>query len=227
MLKATDYYSYAQQNNLQLDYLRTIDAETWQQLKTSNDASALALFSGGLFSLSDDYSTFDEKRTKYLETVHYSRNESQAINILQITTSPRAFPAYEQCLEHLSQVGLVVFASKEDVNQIELHVKYQNPSGVSSIVLTGLVSGGSVPGAPVGHLWKDGTRWGIKSGKGFHCKPAYRYFSNDSHRCSCRWLDTVYPHLHASRRDFELGLRWDDGCAKAKRSSCIGTLSQQ
>jgi hypothetical protein len=163
---AKDYYSYAQKSNLKEDYLRSIDAESWQELRKDNSFDLTGMFSGGLFSLSDDYSSFESKRTKYLESVHYNRNQEQALNILHVTTAARAYPAYEACLRSLSE-GLRVWPSRESLDQIELHVKYANPASVRSMVLEGLVSGGSVPGAPRGHLWKDGTRWGVNQEKVF------------------------------------------------------------
>jgi hypothetical protein len=167
VLRAKDYYSYAQKNNLEIDFLRSIDSETWQQMKTSNDVNLLGVFSGGLFSLSDDYNTFNEKRIHYLESVHYNRTESQAVNILEITSAPRAYDAYSNCLQHIVQPGLIAWAAKEDPNHIELHVKYVNPAGVAHMVLEGLVSGGSVAGAPKGHLWRDGTKWTVMQEKVF------------------------------------------------------------
>jgi hypothetical protein len=157
-----DYYSYAEQNSLQEDFLKSIDAESWEQLRQSNQVNATGLFSAGLFSFSDDYKSFDEKRSKYLETIHYSRNRQQAVSILQITTGPRAYPAYEACLRSLGDgPPLRVWASREDMGKIELHVKYVNPAGTRSMVLAGLVSGGAVTGAPPGHLWRDGKKWGV------------------------------------------------------------------
>lgn len=166
VLTAKDYYSYASTNNLKEDYLRTIDSQTWQEIKTSNNFEFTGLFSGGLFSVSDDYSTFDSKRTKYLESVHYSRDQQQATNILKITTSPRAYPAYEACLRGISS-GLTAWASKESQDEIELHVKYANPANVKSILLEGHVRGGSVKGVPKGHIWKDSLKWGINQEKTF------------------------------------------------------------
>src|SRR5271167_708852 len=71
---AKDYYSYAMKNSLVEDYVRSIDSETWTEMKTDNKFDSAGFFSGGFFSLSDDYSTFDSKRTKYLDNQHYSRN---------------------------------------------------------------------------------------------------------------------------------------------------------
>lgn len=163
---AKDYYSYAQQNNLQEDFLRSIDSESWEELRRSNSANATGLFSAGLFSFSDDYNALDSKRTKYLDSIHYSRNQQQALNILQITTAPRAYPAYEACLRSLS-TGLAVWASRETLDQIELHVRYANPPGVKSMALEGLVSGGSVANTVAGHLWADGSKWGVNQEKVF------------------------------------------------------------
>jgi hypothetical protein len=167
VLKIQDYYSFAQKNNLMLDYIRSIDYETFEQMKRNANAGGSALLPVGLFSANMSYDDFNQKRTKFLENEHYNRTESQAINILQITTSPRAYTAYTDCLAHINQPGLIAWAAKEDSNTIELHVKYQNPTGVPSMRINGTLTGGSVAGAPQNHLWKDGTRWGIMQEKVF------------------------------------------------------------
>ena len=167
VLKSRDYYSYAQQSNLQVDYIRSIDYETFEQIKHDANAGQTALLPAGLFSANESYSDFDEKRQKYLDNTHYNRTESQATSILEITTAPRAYTAYSDCLQHIGQQGLIVWAAKEDTKTIELHVKYQNPPAIRSMVLEGLVSGGAINNELKGHLWKDGTRWGINQEKVF------------------------------------------------------------
>lgn len=164
---AKDYYSYALKNNLTEDYLKSIDQESWTEMKTDNKFDGTALFSGGLFSLSDDYSTFDSKRTKYLENEHYNRTQQQALDILKITTSDRAYSAYEACLRTVA-TGLTVWASHSSLDKIDLRIRYANPPGRPSITLIGTVRGGSVAGAPVGHLWREGSpqaRWGVNQEK--------------------------------------------------------------
>lgn len=94
-----DYYSYAEQHNLRLDFVRSIDYESWETLRKSQSGGA-SLFD--VFSFHDDYATFSQKRSKYLETFHYTRSEEHARSILQITTAERAYPAYEHCLETVS-----------------------------------------------------------------------------------------------------------------------------
>jgi hypothetical protein len=170
VLKSQDYYSFAQQDNLQIDYIRSIDSQTFEQIKHDASAGQTALLPAGLFSANESYSDFNEKRQRYLDNTHYNRTESQATNILQITISPRAYTAYAQCLEHISQQGLIVWAAKEDTNSIELHVKYQNPSQIHGMQLEGLVNGGLVQGSIQGHLWRDGARWGVNQEKVFTIK---------------------------------------------------------
>ena len=46
--------------------------------------------------------SFDESRHTYLENLHYSRSQQQAIDILQITASDRAYGAYEACLRTIA-----------------------------------------------------------------------------------------------------------------------------
>jgi hypothetical protein len=90
---AKDYYSYAMKNNLQEDFLRSIDSDSYSQAKEEINSNGSAY--GGAFTGSNDYNKFSEARDKYLESVHYSRNQQQALDILQITTSDRAYAAYE------------------------------------------------------------------------------------------------------------------------------------
>jgi hypothetical protein len=172
ILMARDYYSYSEQNNLQLDYLKSIDAETYQQLKSDNKLNFLGLSDDGAIKLDDNYDSFNEIRNKYLNNVHYSRNQQQALAILQETTNPRAYTAYQQCLESLgSGTGspLRVYAVNEDMDTIELRVKY---GGVGRKVLVGTVFGGEVAGAPSGHLWKDGVKFEANVTKPFFIRRA-------------------------------------------------------
>lgn len=164
-----DYYSYAMKNNLIEDYVRSIDSETWSEMKRDNKFDSSGFFSGGFFSISDDYSAFDSKRTKYLDNQHYSRNQQQALDILKITTSDRAYVAYESCLRTVSS-GVTVWASHANMDTIDLRVRYANPAGNKGMRLVGTVSGGTVAGAPRGHLWREGSaagRWTVNQEKHF------------------------------------------------------------
>jgi hypothetical protein len=156
---AKDYYAYAQKHDLDEDFLRTVDAESWEQFQKSGSTGA-NLFD--IFSFSDDYKTFNEKRNKYLESVHYARTEQQAENILQIVTAARAYPAYETCLRTVANgPALRVWASSEDMEQIQLRVRYVNPPNVKSMTMQGFVGGGKVTGAPKGRLWAGSKTWGV------------------------------------------------------------------
>lgn len=161
---AKDYYSYAEDKQLLVDWLRTIDEQTYESAKKDNSFSLLGVFTGGLFSLGDDYHQFDEKRRKYFEQEHYNRSESDARRILSITTSDRAYSAYEACLRTIGNgAGVLVWASKQSMDRIDLIVRYVNPAGHPSARLTGHVDGGHVAGLPPGLLWRNGTRWGTNT----------------------------------------------------------------
>jgi hypothetical protein len=145
-------------NNLQEDFLRSVDDESFKQ--TNEDITTKGSAYGGAFTGENDYSKFDDERKKYLETVHYSRNQQQALDILQITTSDRAYTAYETCLRTISTgPALLVWASKESMNEIDLRVKYINAASVKGIELYGTVDGGSVAGEPSGMIWSEGAHW--------------------------------------------------------------------
>jgi hypothetical protein len=155
---AKDYYSYAMKNNLQDDFLRSVDSESFKQAK--EDITSKGSAYGGAFTGDNEYSKFDEDRNKYLETVHYNRNQQQAIDILEVTTSDRAYTAYESCLRTIATgPALLVWASRETMNEIELRVKYVNGANVKGIELYGTVEGGSVSGEPSGMIWSAGPKW--------------------------------------------------------------------
>lgn len=117
---------------------------------------SVAMFSGGFFSMNDDNSQFDEKRTKYLNDQHYHRSESDAKRLITLTTSDRAFQAYEACLKSLPMSsGLLVWASKISMSSIILEVKYINPPGTRNVKLSSVLVGGKVAGVPTGQLWRQ------------------------------------------------------------------------
>jgi hypothetical protein len=132
---------------------------------------------GGLFSGSNTYSKFDEQRNSYLEHAHYSRNKQQALNILQITTGDRAYTAYEACVRSIATgPALVVWASRETMDEIDLRVRYMNAPGSKEMDLYGTVTGGSVEGEPQGVIWSKGgvfthnNRWGVNQERLFVIK---------------------------------------------------------
>ncbi len=161
-----DYYSYALRTHMQQDWLASVDASSYEYLKQSNSLGLFAVFSGGGFNLTDDYNDFNLKRTSYLSKLHYTFDQDTALNIVKTTTSDRAYDAYRECLRGTSS-GLKVWAGRESLGQIELHVLYTNPDGVASMPMTGSVAGGSVTGQPAGQLFPPGTVWGINSEKIF------------------------------------------------------------
>jgi hypothetical protein len=173
---AKDYYSYAMRNNLQEDFLRSIDNESYKQAKEDITASGSAY--GGAFTGDSEYHKFDEDRKKYLENLHYSRSQQQALDILQITTSDRAYTAYEACLRTIATgPALLVWASRETMNEIELRVKYVNAPNVKSIELSGTVEGGRVSGQATGMIWSNrwyspfnANKWGVNEEKAFTIK---------------------------------------------------------
>ncbi len=208
-----DYYSYASRNNLFSDYLKSIDSETYSKLTQDNQFFLEGLTQYGPFKVGDDYKSFDEKRTKYLENVHYTRTQQQATDILKLTTSDRAYNAYETCIRSIGTGGgLLVWASQESLDVIDLHVKYANPPSVTSMILTGDVSGGSVEGAPAGKLWPDHTfftwndtsKWGVNQERVYAVHPEHGV--NDT-RVSVKTDNGEPPvTLHFFRADGELML---------------------
>jgi len=149
-----DYYSIALKDNLEEDYLKTIDARSWQQLKEDHNSSGKVGYGGFTLDFSDSYDKFSESRKSYLESTHYHRSNQQALDILQITTSPRAYQAYEACLRSIAQgPAIVAWPESESMSEIVLRVRYVNAPGGKGTDLYGIVSGGSVKGESAGQLW--------------------------------------------------------------------------
>jgi hypothetical protein len=162
---AKDYYSDSQKRNLEIDYLKTIDSSTWEELRRSFGMSAV--ISG--IPIGGSYNEFNQKRTSYLESVKYRRSESEARSIIQIATSDRAYTAYEACLRTTTTGSPIrVWAARETMDSVELRVKYVNPAGVPRKTLESKLIGGSVKGAQTGELWsKSASAWGVMEEKTF------------------------------------------------------------
>jgi hypothetical protein len=168
-----DYYKYAMKYNLGIDYLKSIDKEDWEEWQRSNDSSWTGSYAGANISLTDNYQEFDKKRSTYLETVHYNRTEQEALDIMQLTTAPRAYEAYEKCITSVDYGSpLRVWAASEDMDKIQLRVRYVNPPSRSRITMIGIVDGGSVTGAPAGRLWTGNKLWGVNQEFSFEIKRA-------------------------------------------------------
>jgi hypothetical protein len=160
-----DYYTYAVTNSFQDDFLRSIDQESWQRIRAVG-VGATALFEagksflGGNFSLTDDYATFDQKRSEHLKNVFYSRTHDQAINILQETVGTRKYPAYTQCLQKVSTLSptFSIWATRETLDEIDVDIRYAGANDVR-LALTGTVEGGKIAGSPDGSLWSKAPLW--------------------------------------------------------------------
>jgi len=159
---AKDYYSYAERSSLLLDFLKSIDAETWEQVKHDNSFNSSWLGPYGNFSMSDDYKDFNEKRNKYLETENYHRSEQDAKSIISITTSDRAYSAYEACLRTIGTgPAILALPDRETMDEIDLKIKYVNGRNDPGTKLEGIVEGGRVDGAPSGRLWRGQISSGV------------------------------------------------------------------
>lgn len=167
-----DYYLDAQSRSLRLDFLRTINKEDWEYLRTTSQIEGGGgvvvppLF--GYFDFGANFEDFQQRRHKYFEDIRYNRSEQEARTIVRTVTADRAYSAYEACLRAVaSDPGLRVWAARETMDRIELRVRYQNPPGVKSIKLTGTIIGGTVQGARPGRLWNGDKRWGVSEEKVF------------------------------------------------------------
>ncbi len=68
---AKDYYSYASKNQLSEDYVRSLDEQSYNEIKENNSFNLAALTQYGPFKVGDDYKTFNEKRDQYLLQENY------------------------------------------------------------------------------------------------------------------------------------------------------------
>jgi hypothetical protein len=159
-----DYYVYALNNGLQDDLLRLVDADDWHSVQAAAGGSSVFFsagrsFLGGAYPLTDDYATFDKKRTERFKSVFYGRSIQQAVDVMQLTMNERMYSEYGNCLSHqLTGPAVRAWAFRETINDIQLHIKYMGVPNVRIVNLSGTLSGGSVAGAPQGFLWQGALR---------------------------------------------------------------------
>ena len=152
---AKDYEKIAASTSLTNDYLRVIDREAWEQLSIKHGAEA-SLFG---VELGHDYESFSSRRQAHFETVSFHRSVQESTDILRIVTNERAYPAYEACLRSQAPKGLVAWISNEDMNTLEIRIRYNYTAGLAVVRLEGSVEGGLVSGAPEGRVWRGAKRW--------------------------------------------------------------------
>jgi len=150
-----DLYSYASSLNLREDYLRIVDEETWNRMSKEIETwgSYFEVIKGG-----GDYRQFDERRRKYFESIHYTRDLATATSVLSLTTKKRAYDSYDKCIQSLGGgPPVILVVETEDQNAIVMKACYRPPINAASITISGSVSGGSVDGQPAGMLFPDKT----------------------------------------------------------------------
>lgn len=160
-----DYYDYALANSLQDDFLRSLDQDSWQRLKTVGVANSVLFregksFLGGNFFLTDDYVNFDQKRSEHLRNVFYSRSRDQALSILQQTVATREYHAYNSCMQGLLKPFPLfnIWATRETLDEIDLTIGYSGQNDLKMSV-KGTIEGGKAVGAPHGSLWDSAPTW--------------------------------------------------------------------
>jgi hypothetical protein len=141
------------------DYLKVIDKRTWTQLKAKGGINIVVY---GV-PIGADYEEFRKSVSTYLESVHYTRDFATASNYLQMVTSPRAYDAYQTCINSRQDIPLSLFVETEDATSLIVRVTYRPQTDVSEMItLSGDVQGGTVVGAPAGKLFppkKTNTKW--------------------------------------------------------------------
>lgn len=160
-----DYYDYAVANNFQDDFLRSLDQQSWQRLRavgvgTTALFGAGKSFLGASFSLADDYTTFDQKRSEHLKNVFYSRSRDQALSVLQQTVATREYPAYTRCMQALGTGSPMfsIWATRETLDEVDLDVRYSGADDTQMAPI-GTIEGGSVTGSKAGSLWNKAPSW--------------------------------------------------------------------
>lgn len=169
-----DLYTFAESSRMQQDFVNAITKNDYEKM-THEDS-----FSAGIDGVgaSNDWQDFTEKRKTYLDNSHFTASQSDSVKLVRMVTSDRAYASYDTCEKaHTNPNGneLLVWASKEELNKIYLHVKYINPSNptvhVEKTRLEASITGGSVDGATKGHLWNihdaHAGEWGINATKDY------------------------------------------------------------
>lgn len=216
---AKDYYADARYRHLESDFLKTIDSQSYQELKKDGGISAIV---EGV-PLGANYSEFNTTRNSYLEKQHYSHSEDEARKIIRTVTSDRAYVAYEACLRSADTgAALRVWASKETMDSIELRVLYRNPPSTPNILLTGTVEGGTVTGAPEGSLWtEEQKKWGVNQEKLFKIK---RTAGTSETTINVTPEDGSPPiAMSFQRADGIVTLKYDGALDVLRKSGVVGT----
>jgi hypothetical protein len=161
----SDYYGYALKNGLQDDLLRLVDSENWQLLqegaadRSSTFFSEGRAFLGGAYPLTDDYVTFDQKRSAHFKDIFYNRSLQQATDIMQLTVGDRTYASFGDCLSRKAAGPILrAWASRESLAEIELHVMYFGRAGSPAIDVNGSLIGGYVADAPKGKWYPNAMR---------------------------------------------------------------------
>jgi hypothetical protein len=152
---AKDYMQYSSSTLQQLNVLKVMDKQTFEEYKKSTSGGGNAEIGiPGILSFtiggSSNYDEFNQKREKLFQLYSYNLTEAQAKDELRIVTNPIAYTEWSKCIttcynsqENLSRVyGYITYA---DSNTIFIKVKYKSNSvSKNSISCSIVVDNGTV-----------------------------------------------------------------------------------
>lgn len=133
-----DYMQYSSSTLQQLNILRVMDKETFEEYKKSGGGGGgLSLGIPGVISAtidgSSNYDEFKQNREKLFQLYQYNYSEAQAKDELRIVTNPVAYTYWSKCItdcyEHQDGLSKVYgYISYADSNTVIVKVKYKATS---------------------------------------------------------------------------------------------------
>jgi hypothetical protein len=135
---AKDYMQYSSSTLQQLNILRVMDKETFEEYKKSGGGGGgLTLGIPGVVSAtidgSSNYDEFRQNREKLFQLYQYNYSEAQAKDELRIVTNPIAYTEWSKCIttcyENQANLSKVYgYISYADSNTVIVKVKYKPAS---------------------------------------------------------------------------------------------------
>ena len=132
---AKDYMQYALTTQQQLNVLKVLDQQTFEELhKSGNSSGSLGIslldIIGATISGSNDWNEFQQKRQKLFDLNSYNYSEAQAQSELRIVTNPIAYKYWSDCITKCydnqpNTTKVYAYVTNADKDYIFIKVKYQ------------------------------------------------------------------------------------------------------
>ncbi len=113
--------------DLQIAHMMTIDKSKFEKIKTGTGGS---LTVPDLISASANYEKFEERRSKYLESVSSSNIESNAFDLVRNSLDPEAINAWKACMAGKDASGILLTAGERTKTAALLKVLWNPGNGV-------------------------------------------------------------------------------------------------